>query len=69
MTGQVPGQANGAARPAAGTTNNPAGTQPWASSPEKTERITARVRAKLRQLPDWDPLPPGEIYVRRPGHL
>jgi hypothetical protein len=43
---------------------------PWAAAKAPSvQRVTARVRAKVGQLPDWDPLPPGEIQVRRPGSL
>jgi hypothetical protein len=29
--------------------------------------VTSRVRKVVEGLPDWEPLPPGEIVVRRPG--
>ncbi|EMF28718.1 hypothetical protein H114_12806 [Streptomyces gancidicus BKS 13-15] len=31
------------------------------------ERATRRVRKIAEGLPDWEPLPPGETVVRRPG--
>jgi hypothetical protein len=38
----------------------------WArqSTPQQ-ERVTARARQVVEGLPDWEPLPPGEILVRR----
>ncbi|MFJ7246797.1 hypothetical protein ACIQWA_19430 [Kitasatospora sp. NPDC098652] len=41
---------------------------PWAASPKPTtERATGRLRRIVEGLPDWEPLPPGEVTVRRPG--
>ncbi|WP_328468743.1 hypothetical protein [Streptomyces sp. NBC_00448] len=42
---------------------------PWASSAggRTGERVTSRVRRVVEGLPDWEPLPPGETLVRRPG--
>lgn len=41
---------------------------PWAQqNAAKSERATARVRKMVQGLPGWDPLPPGEQIVRRPG--
>lgn len=41
---------------------------PWAASPEPAaERVTSRLRRTVEELPDWEPLPPGETVVRRPG--
>lgn len=31
------------------------------------ERVTSRVRRMAEGLPDWEPLPPGEILIRRPS--
>ncbi|MER7585247.1 hypothetical protein [Kitasatospora sp. NPDC097691] len=46
----------------------PAAGSPWATSPRSsTERTTNRLRRLVEGLPDWEPLPPGEITVRRPG--
>jgi hypothetical protein len=38
---------------------------PWARQGSQQERATARNRRLVRSLPDWDPLPPGEILVHR----
>ncbi|MGK4585518.1 hypothetical protein [Kitasatospora sp. HPMI-4] len=41
---------------------------PWAAQPRPaTERVTDRLRRIVDSLPDWEPLPPGEVTVRRPG--
>ncbi|MFD7120344.1 hypothetical protein ACFWAA_25360 [Streptomyces sp. NPDC059922] len=40
---------------------------PWASAPARPkERATSRLRKVVEGLPDWEPLPPGEMTVRRP---
>jgi len=40
---------------------------PWARQPSvPVSRKTGRVRLVVNTLPDWEPLPPGEILVRRP---
>lgn len=41
-------------------------TAPWAR-PEPTgmTHATTRTRRYVESLPDWEPLPPGEINVRR----
>jgi len=42
----------------------------WARQKAPTEqRVTARVHKLVEDLPSWDPLPPGEIMVRRGGSL
>ncbi|MFJ9210967.1 hypothetical protein [Streptomyces sp. NPDC102264] len=42
-------------------------TSPWASAPARPkERATSRLRKVVEGLPDWEPLPPGEMTVRRP---
>jgi hypothetical protein len=43
-------------------------TSPWAAvrRPQR-ERVTSRQRRVVEGLPDWEPLPPGETLVRRPG--
>ena len=47
----------------------PAPALPWAKqSAESTERVTNRERRIVSSLPAWEPLPPGEIVVRRPRH-
>jgi hypothetical protein len=39
---------------------------PWARQPSVTvPRKTDRSRQIVTTLPSWDPLPPGEILVRR----
>ncbi|MEV0322779.1 hypothetical protein ACIBKX_20890 [Streptomyces sp. NPDC050658] len=43
---------------------------PWAAGRRATgERVTTRLRRVAEGLPDWEPLPPGETVVRRPGSL
>jgi hypothetical protein len=59
------------------TTGIPTGHSPsalgeslWARQQTPTEqRVTARVRKMVEELPSWDPMPPGEIVVRRGGSL
>ena len=47
--------------------NGGTGTSLWArQSVPQQQRVTARVRHQVEGLPDWEPLPPGEILVRRP---
>ena len=57
-----------------GATGTPPGSDPasqatpWAQqNTAKRERATARVRKMVEGLPQWEPLPPGEMIVRRPG--
>ncbi|HTF08365.1 MAG TPA: hypothetical protein VK659_09370 [Asanoa sp.] len=38
---------------------------PWARQSSNREPATTRSRQLVRSLPDWDPLPPGEILVQR----
>lgn len=39
----------------------------WARQPNAPqERVTQRLRKMVEGLPDWEPMPPGEIVVRRP---
>jgi len=38
---------------------------PWARQSSALEPLTGRSRRHLRNLPGWDPLPPGEILVQR----
>ncbi|MEV7780950.1 hypothetical protein [Kitasatospora sp. NPDC088351] len=47
-------------------------TTPWAAAPraggpEPAAPATGRLRRIVDRLPDWEPLPPGEALVRRPG--
>jgi hypothetical protein len=39
----------------------------WArpAAPQE-DHVTQRMRQRVDGLPDWEPLPPGEIIVRRP---
>jgi len=47
----------------------PAPSVPWARQiAAKTEPTTSRERRMVSSLPEWEPLPPGEIVVRRPRH-
>ena len=42
---------------------------PWAQqATTPAERQTDRRRQMVRDLPSWDPLPPGEIFVQRHRH-
>lgn len=38
---------------------------PWAQQTTSQDRITNRARRMVRDLPSWDPLPPGEVFVHR----
>ena len=39
---------------------------PWTTGRgSDTGRATSRLRRPVRDLPSWDPLPPGEILVNR----
>lgn len=38
---------------------------PWARQNTGREPLTGRSRRHLRDLPSWDPTPPGEIFVHR----
>lgn len=51
-----------------GTSGASGGDSPWGAARGRAgERVTSRVRKVVEGLPDWEPLPPGEIVVRRPG--
>ncbi|MBL6276130.1 hypothetical protein JMF97_08150 [Micromonospora fiedleri] len=40
---------------------------PWARQPTPPrQRHTDRVRRIAEGLPDWEPMPPGEMVIRRP---
>ncbi len=44
----------------------PAGAVPWAQQAgRQQERKTSRTRQMVRNLPSWDPLPPGDVPVQR----
>jgi hypothetical protein len=66
----------GAPSPAASVTPRSESRQRWAPQSEtvtlwarqkapNTQRVTERVRRLVQGLPDWEPLPPGEVLVRR----
>lgn len=38
---------------------------PWGRQAVAPEPKTARTRQMVQGLPDWEPLPPGEIVVQR----
>jgi hypothetical protein len=46
------------------------GDVPWARQGARKTGVpvTGRVRRLVQGLPSWDPLPPGEILVRRRSH-
>ena len=44
------------------------GALPWARpAGAAQERVTDRARRMVEGLPAWEPLPPGEVLVRRPS--
>lgn len=48
------------------STGSPEATLPWAQQAAKAQpRSTARLRRMVDSLPQWEPLPPGEILVQR----
>jgi hypothetical protein len=48
------------------TAPTPAGDDvPWATRKVPAQPATARNRQQVPDLPSWDPLPPGEVFVRR----
>jgi hypothetical protein len=56
-------------RPAGGPPATPPQSTPWAADTlrERKGPVTGRLRRTVADLPHWDPLPPGEFLVRRPG--
>lgn len=46
-------------------TDQPDTSVPWAQQRVPSQRVTRRDRKMVHSLPAWDPLPPGEITVRR----
>lgn len=73
---EVPGGVPPAAVPAARQEGPPAAgpwsAVPWAADPGAgggagTAPATGRMRRIAQDLPDWEPLPPGELLVRRRG--
>ena len=60
------GNGNGAVIPEARRAPN--GQTPWGrQSGASEERVTARQRRMAEGLPAWEPLPPGEVLIRRPS--
>jgi hypothetical protein len=46
----------------------PDGPTPWGrQTASSEERVTSRQRRMAEGLPSWEPLPPGEILIRRPS--
>lgn len=63
-----PGQTPAASPWAASADGARAQNSPWAAQRRpQQERVTSRLRRVVEGLPDWEPLPPGETVVRRPG--
>lgn len=51
------------------TARRSGGDVPWGSTGHggaSEERVTNRARRMVEGLPGWEPLPPGEILIRRP---
>ncbi|MFE4538975.1 hypothetical protein ACFRKB_28540 [Streptomyces scopuliridis] len=62
----VPGTPQTPQPPSSQPAPSPAAS-PWASAPARPkERVTSRLRKVVEGLPEWEPLPPGEMTVRRP---
>jgi hypothetical protein len=55
------------AKPAWARGNATAGTRWGQPGSARGTRATERLRKTIEGLPDWEPLPPGEATVRRPG--
>ncbi|WP_336111782.1 hypothetical protein [Streptomyces sp. PTD9-10] len=67
-TGTSPAQQPAASPWAASADSARAQSSPWAAQRRpQQERVTSRLRRVVEGLPDWEPLPPGETVVRRPG--
>ena len=48
----------------------PGDVVPWAREPVPARpRHTGRLRRVAEGLPDWEPMPPGDIVVRRPRQV
>ena len=46
----------------------PNGHTPWGrQTASSEERVTSRQRRMAEGLPAWEPLPPGEVLIRRPS--
>lgn len=68
----APGGLPPAAAPAARREGPPPAAVPWAAGPGTGDGVgtapaTGRLRRIAQDLPDWEPLPPGEVLVRRRG--
>ena len=60
------GNGNGGAIPEARRSSN--GHTPWGrQTGSSEERVTSRQRRMAEGLPSWEPLPPGEVLIRRPS--
>ncbi|MFE0513887.1 hypothetical protein [Streptomyces sp. NPDC058964] len=68
VTPAAPGEGAPSSPWAASADAGRAQSSPWAAQrgPQQ-ERVTSRLRRVVEGLPDWEPLPPGETVVRRPG--
>lgn len=54
-------------RPQFGANPTADASLPWARQGGATEqRATPRARRMVQGLPEWEPLPPGELLIRRP---
>ena len=53
------------AAPAPWATKSGSAGTPWGKAVSKRPRATERLRKTITGLPDWEPLPPGEILARR----
>jgi hypothetical protein len=60
------GNGNGGVIPEARRASN--GSTPWGrQTGASEERVTSRQRRMAEGLPSWEPLPPGEVVIRRPS--
>jgi hypothetical protein len=69
---KAPWQSGGlpqAAPPAAAAPADENSARPWAAAltDRDVPQATTRARRLVEDLPDWEPGPPGELLVRRPG--
>jgi hypothetical protein len=64
------GNGDGLLIPSARRNGNGTGHAAWGrqgGGGASEERVTSRVRRMAEGLPGWEPLPPGEILIRRPS--
>ena len=70
-TAAVNGDGNGTApakpKPSWARGDATAGTRWGRPGTARGTRATERLRKTIEGLPDWEPLPPGEASVQRPG--